>query len=42
MATLSEILKEKDIEGLKNFKTASTYTEALPCYGFLESLTQSG
>ena len=43
MATLSELLKEKDVEGLKNFDAAApTYTNALPRFGYLECLTESG
>ena len=43
MATLSELLKEKDVEGLKKFDAAApAYTEALPRFGYLESLTESG
>jgi hypothetical protein len=43
MATLSELLKEKDVEGLKKFDAAApTYTEALPRFGYLEILTESG
>ena len=43
MATLSELLKEKDVEGLKKFDAAApTYLEALPRFGYLESLTESG
>jgi hypothetical protein len=43
MATLSELLKEKDVEVLKKFDAgAPTYLEALPRLGYLESLTESG
>jgi hypothetical protein len=43
MATLSELLKEKDVEGLKKFDAAApTYTEALPGFGYLEILSESG
>jgi hypothetical protein len=43
MASLSELLIEKDVEGLKNFDAAApAYTEALPRFGYLESLTESG
>lgn len=42
MATLSELIKEKDVEGLKKFDAAApTFTEALPRFGYLESLTES-
>jgi hypothetical protein len=43
MATLSELLKEKDVEGLKKFDAAApTYFEALPRLGYLERLSESG
>lgn len=43
IATLSKLLKEKDVEGLKKFDVAvPTYLEALPTFGYLESLTESG
>ena len=42
MATLSELLKEKEVEGIKKFDAAyAIYFGALPKFGYLESLTES-
>jgi hypothetical protein len=43
MATISELLIEKDFEELKKFDAAApTYTEALLRFGYLENLSELG